>query len=248
MICAVSDIHSPLYFEMFLKALEAKEQEQEPQLLLLAGDICGAGNIEQYKNILSAFQDSGWNCPIIACFGNTEFEQQYDKIKEICGFRIKFLNDEALTIKIDKKEIGIAGSKGCLDAPTFWQMKNIKNIREFYAEKLEKIARLLAALKTEIKILLTHYAPTYKTLVGEKPEHYGSLGCKKLEQVLMKTKTTLAIHGHAHRGMPYAFLHSSPIFNLPSIPIYNVALPLNKKIVEIDLEKGHECHENCCRD
>jgi len=36
------------------------------------------------------------------------------------------------------------------------------------------------------------------------------------------------VHGHAHNGIPLAFIDS--------IPVFNVSLPVNKKIVQIDLD------------
>jgi len=73
-----------------------------------------------------------------------------------------------------------------------------------------------------------HYAPTYKTLEGEQEYVYSMLGCKKFEQVISETKPTLVVHGHAHNGIPLAFIDS--------IPVFNVSLPVNKKIVQIDLD------------
>ncbi len=224
-IAAVGDL-DPLRgnYEPFLEALQ---NAKSPALLLFAGDMYERSQPDNYGIILDLIDKVKWDCPTVAVFGNREFEQEYDKIKEICGERIRFLVDESLVIKISGKEIGIVGSKGCLDNPTWWQLTNIPGIREMYKQRAQRLAELLKALRTEIKILLTHYAPTHRTLKGENPNAFGGLGYKGLEDALLEAKATLAVHGHAHFGTQQAFIDS--------IPIFNVAFPVNKKIVEIDL-------------
>ena len=82
--------------------------------------------------------------------------------------------------------------------------------------------------RRDIKILLTHYAPTYKTLKGENNRIYGNLGSQKMEQVLTNSNVTFAVHGHVHYGIPLAFVES--------IPVFNVSFLINKDIVLIDTE------------
>ncbi|MFZ3077242.1 MAG: metallophosphoesterase [Candidatus Aenigmatarchaeota archaeon] len=225
-ILAVSDLDSlegdyGQFWQLLAKA-------SEPDLFLLAGDMYVADKPESYKIILEHFERLGWKCPIVACFGNREFEQKYDEIRKICGSRIKFLDDESLELAIKGKAVGIVGSKGCLDQPTWWQIKTNPQIRNFYRERAEKIRQLLTQLKTDVKILLTHYAPTYQTLKGENPNIYGGLGCSGLEKTLTETKTTFAVHGHAHLGSPLGFAGS--------VPIFNVALPVNRGLTKIDTD------------
>lgn len=219
-IAATADIHSPTYFELFRKSLQ---KVKRPDLFLLAGDICAAGHKEQYKNVIEAVRKK-IDCPIVACFGNTEFEQDYEKIKEIAP-EVIFLVDEPLVL--ERKNIGIVGTKGCLDQPTYWQKKNIAGIEMIYKQRFEKVSALLKNMKAEIKILLMHYSPTHLTLKGEKPFAYGSLAYKKFERVIAETKPSLVIHAHAHHGTQQAFIDS--------VPIFNVSLPANNRIVEIDL-------------
>ena len=225
-ILAVSDLDSlEGDYGQFWNLLEKAE---EPDLFLMAGDMYLSDTPEDYRIILEHFERLGWKCPIVACFGNREFEQKYDEIKSVCGSRIKFLDDESAELAIKGKSVGIVGSKGCIDQPTWWQMKTNPQIRKFYRERAEKIRRLLAGLKTEIKILITHYAPTYQTLKGESPNIYGGLGCSGLEKTLAETKATFAVHGHAHLGSPLGFAGS--------VPIFNVALPVNRGLTVIDTD------------
>jgi Icc-related predicted phosphoesterase len=212
-------------FEPFWDMLKLAKR---PDLFLLAGDIYEYRNPEIYGLILDFFKLRKWDCPIIAVFGNREFDEDIDEIKKICKNRIIFLDDEGIELKIKNKKVGIVGTRGSLDAPTWWQSTHVLDIRKAYLERIKKCENLLEKLKSDIKILLSHYAPTYKTLVGEDPKIYSGLGSKKFESMLIKTKINFAVHGHAHYGIPLAFAES--------IPIFNVAFPVNRKIAEIDTD------------
>ena len=223
-INAISDLDAlGMDLEPFWDILK---KAKKPDLFLLAGDIYEYRSPEIYGLILDFLKLRKWKCPIIAVFGNREFDEDIDDIKKVCKKRITFLEDESIELKIKNEKVGIVGTRGSLDVPTWWQWKNIPGIKKKYKDRIEKIKDLLNNLKTDIKILLTHYSPTYKTLKGEDPDIYNVLGSKKLEKILKETKTTFAVHGHAHYGIPLAFVDS--------IPVFNVAFTVNRKIVEID--------------
>jgi Icc-related predicted phosphoesterase len=198
----------------------------KPDLLLFAGDMYEFQAPEAYGLILDFIKLRKWDCPIVAVFGNREFDEDIDDIKKICKKRITFLEDESIVLKIKKRKVGIVGSRGSLDVPTWWQYHHISGIKDDYKERVQKIKKMLNDLKSDIKILLTHYSSTYKTIKGESERVYPYLGSKKLEKVLIDTKTDFAVHGHAHYGKPLAFVDS--------IPVFNVCFEVNKKIVEID--------------
>lgn len=207
------------------KFLALLKNAKEPDLLLFAGDMYEYRNPKQYKEIVDHIK---WKCPIVAVFGNREFSEDENDIKK-CAGRIKFLDDESTTFKIKGETVGIVGSRGCLDYPMFWQVTETIGILDTYDRTAARIEKLLSGLKTDIKILLTHYAPTQKTLEGEEPELYPVLGSKILEKVLIKTKVTLAIHGHAHYGIRFAFVGK--------VPVYNVSYPITKAFTIIDTDK-----------
>ena len=206
--------------------LDMIKKAKKPDLFLLAGDIYEYRSPEIYGLILDFLKLAGWECPIVAVFGNREFDEDKDEIRKVCKKRITFLEDESIELNIKNRKIGIVGSEGSLDIPTWWQFSHVKDIKNIYDEKKEKVRELLKELKNDMKILLTHYSTTYKTLKGEDQRIYGGLGSKKYEEVLIETKTTFAVHGHAEYGIPMAFVGS--------IPVFNVAFNVNRKIVEID--------------
>ncbi len=214
------------HIEQFYEKLE---NEKEPDLILFAGDMYQWRQFRRYQQIAEFIDKLGWKCPIIAVLGNREFDEDLPLVKENVGDRIKFLDDESLILDIKGKKVGIVGSRGVLDQATMWQLGNVMGVNDMYSKRIVRLTKLLDELDCDIKILLTHYSSTYKTLEGENKAIYRGLGSQKLEQVLVKTKVTLAIHGHAHYGIPLALVKG--------IPVYNVAYPVNNGLVIIDTEK-----------
>jgi len=126
--------------------------------------------------------------------------------------------------------VGILGSLGSLDRPTFWQRNSIPDIAEIYNKRVETIEKLLSEMKTDFRILLIHYTPTYKILEGENPRTYAELGRNDLEKIVIEQKPNLVITGHSHKGKKEVWIDT--------VPIFNVAMPLHRDIVVIDTEKN----------
>ena len=228
LIAAVSDVHSPIYYEDFVKVFE--DMHVKPDLFLLAGDMVERGSIEEelkeYRKVYNALFGKV-SSPIIACFGNTEFTEYRERIKQEIR-EIRFLDDQSVQLTIGGTPIDIFGTTGALDEPTRWQRLNIPNIMKIYQSRYQ-LADTHFKRYLGYKILLTHYAPTYKTLEGENPRFYTNLGSRVWENLLIQRKVNLVVHGHSHRGSKFAWVDS--------VPVFNVAFPVNKKIVVIDTEQ-----------
>ncbi|MEM5836671.1 MAG: metallophosphoesterase [Candidatus Aenigmatarchaeota archaeon] len=224
-IAATSDVHSPRFFEEFVKAVDSLNVK--PDLLVLAGDMIERGNVAEYEKIRNVFFGK-FVCPIVACFGNEEFSEMREEIKEKYK-EIKFLDDEATILQIGQVIVGIVGTTGSLDEPTRWQKANVPNIEVLYRNRVRIVDNLLQRMKAHITILLMHYAPSYKILQGENPNFFKNMGSIAYEQVLLERKPTLVINGHSHKGSKMAWVDT--------VPIFNVSFPLNKEIVVIDTEK-----------
>ncbi|MBI2084363.1 MAG: metallophosphoesterase [Candidatus Aenigmarchaeota archaeon] len=225
-IAATSDVHSPRYYEEFVKAVDSLTVS--PDLLLLAGDMIERAQPSEYMKVYNALFGK-FNCPIVACFGNNEFipdvrNDLKGQVKEI-----KFLDDSAVAVRIGDIDVGIVGTMGSLDVPTQWQKRNIPNVENVYLQRMDVVDKALQRMTTHFRIALMHYAPTYKTLVGENVRAYGGLGSQIFENVLIKTKPNLVVHGHSHKGSKFAWVDS--------VPVFNAAFPVNRDIVIIDTEK-----------
>lgn len=230
-IAATGDIHSPLYYDLFVKSID--NLQVQPDLFLIPGDLIDRnatrdeGPFKELRRVVNAMFGK-ITCPIISCFGNNEFDQDWEEIKKQ-NPEIRFLQDESITFDIGGKKVGIVGTKGSLDRPTWWQRKNIVGIADTYRNRIGKINSLLAELNSDYKILLIHYPPTYKMLSGEDPMGFPELACNAMEKVIIDNKPDLVLTGHAHKGKKEVWLDG--------VPVLNVGLFLNNGIVTIDTEK-----------
>lgn len=224
-IAATSDVHMPKYYNDFVVALD--RLIKKPDLFLLAGDMVHRGEESEYDKLNNLFFGKIF-CPIVACFGNNEFQEIREKVR-IKYKEIKFLDDSSSIVQFGSFFVGIFGSTGSLETPTPWQKANIPNIERIYQQRIELAETQLNRLTAQFKILLLHYAPTYKTLEGENPRFYSSMGNQVFENVINRIKPNLVIHGHSHRGTKQAWVDT--------VPVFNVAFPLNREIVVIDTEK-----------
>lgn len=221
LIAASSDIHS---YER-LKLFERKLKEiKKPDLFLLAGDITDKGDLEGVREVVNLLDKS---YPTYACLGNEEYNEIHEDLLAMKD--LTFLKDEVAELEIKGRKVAIIGTRGSLDKPTRWQKNNIPNIKKEYKERIDKIRKLLKETSDKYQILLMHYAPTYKTVKGEKRSRWPEMACKEFEKVIKEEKPEVVIHGHAHNGKEHV--------KIGATNIYNVALPLGGEIVEIDTEK-----------
>ena len=199
-------------------------------LFLFAGDLVNRGNYNAMRSLLAKLKTAKLRCPVYACFGNDEFDSVKDTLRDIAKGFITFLDDELAIVEVgDAGRVAIVGSRGVLDQPTFWQARNIPGIQEHYTGRLRRLGQLLgeARSQADCSVLLTHYACTFSTIEGEPQRAFPQMGSQRVEKLLKQHSPTLAIHGHAHRGRKQAMVGS--------VPVFNVALPLQGEIVIIEL-------------
>jgi Icc-related predicted phosphoesterase len=203
-------------------------------LFLFAGDLVNRGNYNAMRSLLAKLRAAKVSCPIFACFGNGEFDTVKDRLRDIAKGCITFLDDELAIVEIGEAgRVAIVGSRGVLDQPTFWQARNIPGIQEHYTARLRRLDQLLgeARSQADYSVLLTHYAPTFSTIEGEPQRAFPQMGSQRVEKLLKQHSPTVAIHGHAHRGRKQAMVGS--------VPVFNVALPLQGEIVIIELPQAN---------
>ena len=208
---------------------EFKNIKYKPDLILLAGDMVERTEYKIYNELIELIRNNlKWSCPIVGCPGNWE-GTSYEKLKEYKHLNFFFLTEQSISFTIKGKRVGIVGSIGPTEGFSMIDYGGVVAVNDEYFQIMKKIENLFQKMKVDIKILLTHHAPTYKTLKGEPENLYHVLGSENMEALLIKNKVTFAIHGHAHYGAPLAFVEK--------IPVFNVAWPVNKKIIEIDMDK-----------
>ena len=231
-IAAVGDIHGHENLDPFRADLE---RLGEVDLLLLAGDTTERNDVEVFGEVLEALRRRV-DAPVWAVFGNNEYA--HDRPTYVSRYaeryRVRFLEDESAVFEARGKHVRIIGSLGSLDRPTYWQRRNLPHLEEEYRRRVETLDRLAAG--DDARILLTHYPPTYATMGQEKEAWRPELGCRALEPVLLRRRPALVIHGHIHKGIPFAELRAPrqtlDAFAAPGrpVPIHNVAYPVRRSI------------------
>ena len=220
---AVGDIHCTKdavgkFRGFFAQAADASDG------LLLCGDLTDYGLPDEAKVLADELAVVGK--PIVAVLGNHDFEsnRQNDVRDILTGVGVRLLDGEACEIE----GIGIAGAKGFAggfgrSALGAWGEPAIKLFVEQAIQEALKLESALAKLRTPRKIALLHYAPIRETVVGEPDEIFAFLGTSRLEDPLLRHPVDFILHGHAHRG-------SAEGVTTNGIPVWNVAMPLLKRI------------------
>ncbi len=227
-LAATADIHSPKYLDEFLRAVDSFEGT--PDLILLAGDVVYRGRVEEFAKVLEPLESLGSR--ILAIFGNEEYDDLKPRFLEAYGDRVQWLDDQGLEVEIRGLRLWIVGSRGSLKRPTTWQSRHIPGIEEIYRARVSLLDELLAEAGGRKAILMTHYAPTFRTLVGENPKIWSRLGHPGLERVIKRRRPALVVHGHAHNGSKEARVNS--------VPVYNVSFPVWREIVKLTLPLTEE--------
>lgn len=233
-IAAAGDIHGREHLESFRAALAAIDP---PDAFLLAGDVTDHNRIDEFAEVLTAVRERGPR-RIVCIFGNNEWAPDHEKYRK--RFEdVTFLDDQDSALGSSGSTIRIVGSTGSLDEPTWWQRNNLPGIGAEYENRIRILDRLLAG--DDFRVLLTHYPPTFATMGEEKEAWRPQLGSRRLEQVVLRRRPNLVLHGHVHKGVPYAELRQ-PRATLEAfasegaaIPVYNVAYPVTKRVTTLDL-------------
>ncbi len=226
-IAAVSDVHSPRFLSLLREALSSWN-EGDPCVLILAGDIVDRGRAPMVEPVVAMVKRRFPGARLVAVFGNEEYEQSRPILKRLAP-EVAWLDDEVLYIECEGATLGIVGTQGALERPTRWQARNKPWLYRVYRERPRKIAGLLREARggADYVILASHYGLARATLAGEDPRIWPYLYSSLMEEVIKKEKPDVAIHGHAHKGTPRAVVGG--------VHVYNVALPLNKKVVPVRL-------------
>ncbi|NPV88163.1 metallophosphoesterase [Coprothermobacteraceae bacterium] len=215
-VAATSDIHSPRYIRLFIDSVRSSPP---PDMLLLAGDLVLRGAAGAFQLVHENVRKYWGGLPVVATFGNEEFETTRKKLRRDYPDVI-WLEDEMVEVK----GIPIFGTPGVLDEPTLWQKNHVANVEQIYARRLRLIRETLSSAKSRT-VLLTHYAVgSFTTDVAVRLLQLTSV--RLFEQI--RDYNVVVIHGHSHFAPNWK--HSEA-----QIDICNVALPLHKKIVLLNL-------------
>jgi len=218
-IAAVADLHfSPQMYDHIREPMSRVRDEAD--LLIIAGDITNYGKTDELSSVLNALVRL--RIPIVAVLGNHDYEsgQAEELIKMMSAEGIKVLDGSGY----ERDGIGFAGTKGFLGGfgrgmLTAFGEPQLKTFVQASIDEALKLERALSMLRTEKRVVVTHYAPVVDTVRGEPPEIFPYLGSGRLAEVIDRHQAILAVHGHAHHGA----LEGKTV---GGVPVYNVALSL----------------------
>jgi Icc-related predicted phosphoesterase len=195
--------------------------------LLLAGDLTKRGELAEADVLAEEVRDL--SVPIVAVLGNHDHESDQVRLltQRLLDVGVRVLEGSATVLEIGEIRLGIAGGKGfaggfvgaCATAFGEREMKLFANASLLAAAAMESA---LTSLDTDVRVLLTHYAPIRGTLHGEDPELYPMLGSYLFAELADRCAVDLLVHGHAHAGTEKG---STP----RGVPVRNVAQPVLRR-------------------
>jgi Icc-related predicted phosphoesterase len=178
---------------------------ERADVLVITGDITHTGRLIEAEIAAELFKLA--KLPIIGVLGNHDrWAMRLRAITKVLGQAgVQFLNGTTLTLDLGQT-VGFAGVSGCGggfwedEGPMTlsrraWQAIGVKARREAL-----RLDRALQTLDGDIRIVVTHFAPTTSTLGREPLVKYNTLGTGELERVIDRYDIDLVLHGHAHSG------------------------------------------------
>ena len=166
-IAASADIHfSPQSYDKIREGMQRVRDEAD--LLILAGDLTNFGKPEEMQSLLNALVRL--RVPIVAVLGNHDYEsgQQEELMKLMTVEGIKVLDGSSY----ERDGIGFAGTKGFYGgfgrgALTAFGEPEVKAFVQAGLNEALKLERALSQLRTEKRVVVTHYSPVRETVEGE---------------------------------------------------------------------------------
>lgn len=223
-IAAVGDLHVREQSEGSLQEFFSSVSEKA-DILVICGDLTDHGLPSEAKVL--AKELNACRIPVVGVLGNHDFESnKQEEVKKI-------LTESTMTIldgepSFTYQEVGFAGVKGFGGGYEKYVLGAFgePTIKQFAHESVNEALRLetaLSRLATEKKVVLLHYSPIRATIEGESPEIFPFLGSSRLVEPIETFDATVVFHGHADYGT-----YSGK--TTKGIPVYNVAMPLLKRM------------------
>lgn len=222
-LAAVSDLH----FRVSDRGSVSKRFEgvgDRADLLLLPGDLTDNGNLEEAG--LLAEELSGLGLPVLAVLGNHDFASRIhtDLMRVLGEAGIMVLDGDTAEFSFGSATVGVVGVRGFRGGFDRYALSEISEPEveawvKTVNNEADKLERGLERLRTDYRVVMTHYAPIRATIEGEHPETFPFYGSSKLCKPIDRIGADLVVHGHAHHGTHRG---ATP----RGIPVYNVAAPL----------------------
>jgi Icc-related predicted phosphoesterase len=210
---------------------EFETLHERADVLVITGDITNNGMLLQAQRAAELLKLS--RIPIVAVMGNHDRRAlmrmpRYRAILADAGVTV--LSGSTFVLENRSGRLGFAGVSG--SGGGFWPDEGPDTLTRRALQRLavrarREAARLddaLASLQTDLKVVITHVAPTTSTLGREPLFKYFLLGNCEFARVIDRHDVDLVFHGHAHLGNPVGQ-------TAKGIPVRNVAHDVSGGIV-----------------
>jgi Icc-related predicted phosphoesterase len=226
-LAAVADLHCRKDEHDRFREL-VKMVNGEAEGLVLAGDLTDHGTVDEAKTLSEALAEL--RVPCAAVLGNHDFEGGVvrEVVRIISEAKVQILDGDHVVFQ---KRLGIAGVKGFAGGfekgmlQAFGEPAIKAFVQEAVNEALKLEAALAQLLDMEKRVVVMHYAPVPDTTVGEDAALRAFLGTTRLAAPCEAFGALAIFHGHAHHG---TLEGRTP----KGIPVYNVAMPLIRKLMD----------------
>jgi Icc-related predicted phosphoesterase len=224
-VAATGDLHVRLAAPQGLYASMARLRDQA-DFLLVVGDLTESGRLVEAEAAADVLVTA--ELPVIAVLGNHDLRSlrrtAFRRALERAGVQV--LDGQSTSFRLPGGlRVGIAGTTGSgggfwpLEGPDAVHVRTLKRLALRARHECHLLEQALSALDADVRIAMTHFAPTATTLGREPPAKYWMLGNCELGQVLDRWQPDFAFHGHAHLGN---LRGATP----GGVPVRNVALPV----------------------
>lgn len=193
-------------------------------VLLLAGDFTQRGLVEEARAVAEVLR--AIPIPKVAVLGNHDYHQglQAEMRRLFEEARVHVLESESVVLQVDGRRVGVAGVKGFgggfgMSSGSEFGEPEMKAFIHASKTAAHALFDTLERLEADVKIALTHYAPTRETLAGERPEIEPFLGSYLLGEAIDGAGCDLAIHGHAHHGAEKGFTAGGTAVRNVAVPV-----------------------------
>ena len=229
-VAAVGDVHVGRDTRAFPDG-RLDQLHDQADVLLLAGDLTQHGYAHE-AGVLAG-ELLGLRLPVVAVLGNHDYHQgDESRIRaELERAKVIVLEGQSTVLHVSGMEIGIAGAKGFGGGfsgacGSDFGEDEMKAFMRHSRARADALYAALEGVRCDVKIALTHYAPTKHTLLGERLEIYPFLGSYYLAEAIDRTGCTAAFHGHAHAGTERGITPGG-------VPVRNVARPVIKHAYKV---------------
>jgi Icc-related predicted phosphoesterase len=175
--------------------------------LVVAGDITDGGRLVEAEHAAELFR--AVPVPVVAVLGNHDLRclrrTAFRRVLEAAGVVLLDGEGVVLTTRFGTR-VGFAGVGGAgggfwpVEGPVALHNRAMKALAVRAKREASRLDLALDGLEADLRIAVTHFAPTSTTLGREPVGKYWMLGNSELGRIIDRHPVDLVVHGHAHLG------------------------------------------------